>query len=196
MLDIQTLNQKVVHHFFTTLYQNVAKDLELTILQDRQSSPRPLDTQGNLKTYLFYRVEAPYTPQWQTLQILEENGVMLERTRTQRTLTVVVNCLGQNAATVAAYFDHAINSNLAYNALRTTIDDKVYQFQYNAHTEPIDLTEIELTKWVARVSFEVTLGYVDVEDFVVDVFDTVEVTETVEAAGVPAKPIIIKNKEV
>ena len=196
MLAIKKLNTKVVQHFFETLYQNVTEQWKLVIMQDRQSSPRPLDGNGNLKTYLLYRVETPRTPQWMTKLIVEIDGATVERTISQKTLHIIVNFLGKDAVSAANYFSHAINSNLAYTALRPTVDGSLVELQYNACTEPVDLTEIELTKWVSRVQMEITLGYLDIEDFNLDVFDTVEVTELVEAAGIPAKPIIIRNKEV
>lgn len=195
MLDIQTLNTKVLQHFFETLYQDVIKKYNLVIMQDRQSTARPVDGNGMLKTYLFYRVDSPHTVQWQTKQMLEESDEFVERTITQKDLHVTVNFLGKNAASAASYFDHAINSVYAAAALRPVINGQEVEFQYNRHTQPVDLTEIEQSKWVARYEYEIVLGYVDIEDFPIDVFDDVEITEQVVADGIAAKPIVIKIKE-
>lgn len=195
MLDIQTLNTKVIQHFFTTLYQDKTSEYGLVIMQDRQSTARPVDTNGMLKTYLFYRVETPRTIQWQTKRLRSENDRFVERTISQKELHVIVNFLGKNAATAASYFDHAINSVYAAAALKPVVNGHEIEFQYNSHTQPVDLTEIEQSKWVARYEYEIVLGYVDIEDFPIDVFDNVEVTEQVVAEGLPAKPIVIKLKE-
>ena len=197
MLDIQTLNTKVLQHFFTTLYKDKIKEFDLVIMQDRQSTARPVDASGNLRTYLFYRVESPQTVQWQTKELIDvdESGDFIERTTSQKDLHIIVNFLGKNAATAASYFDHAINSVYAAEALRPTIDGQVVEFQYNRHTQPVDLTEIEQSKWVARYEYEIVLGYVDTQDFPIDVFNDVEVTEQVVAESIPAKPIVIKIKE-
>lgn len=195
MLDIQTLNTKVLQHFFTTLYKDKVDEFDLIIMQDRQSTARPVDANGMLKTYLFYRVETPRTIQWQTKTLMEEGVRFVERTISQKELHVIVNFLGKNAATAASYFDHAINSVLAADALKPVINGESYEFQYNSHTQPVDLTEIEQSKWVARYEYEIVLGYVDTEDFPIDVFNDVEVTEQVVAEGIPAKPIVIKLKE-
>lgn len=195
MLDIQTLNTKVLQYFFETLYQHVIKEYDLVIMQDRQATARPVDSNGMLKTYLFYRVDAPHTIQWQTKELIgDESDECIERTITQKDLHVIVNFLGKNAANAASYFDHAINSNYAAMALRPTINGQSIEFQYNSHTQPVDLTEIEQSKWVARYEYEIVLGYVDIQDFPIDVFENVEVTEEV-VDGYTAKPIIIKTKE-
>lgn len=196
MLDIQTLNTKVLQHFFTTLYKDKIQEYDLVIMQDRQSTARPVDANGMLKTYLFYRVESPHTVQWQTKEVFDESvsGTLVQRTTTQKDLHIIVNFLGKNAATAASYFDHAINSVYAYDALRPVVDNQVVEFQYNSHTQPVDLTEIEQSKWVARYEYEIVLGYVDKQDFPIDVFNEVEVTEQVIAESLPAKPIVIKIK--
>lgn len=195
MLDIQTLNTKVLQHFFSTLYRDKIEEYNLVIMQDRQSTARPVDDNGMLKTYLFYRVESPRAVQWQTKNLVEEGENLSERTTSQKDLHIIVNFLGKNAASAATYFDHAINSSLADEALKPVIDGKTVEFQYNSHTQPVDLTEIELSKWVARYEYEIVLGYLDSQDFPIDVFEEVEVTEQV-VAGIPAKPIVINiNKE-
>lgn len=195
MLDIQTLNTKVLHHFFTTLYKDKIQEFDLVIMQDRQSTARPVDVSGMLRNYLFYRVSSPQTVQWQTKEFVTINNQTFERTISQKDLRVTVNFLGRNAATVASYFDHSINSSYAYEALRPTIDGKVIEFQYNSHTQPVDLTEIEQSKWVARYEYEIVLGYTDIQDFPIDIFEDVEVTEQVVAESIPAKPIVINIKE-
>ena len=50
-----------------------------------------------------------------------------------------------------------------------------------------------MTKWVARVEYEVLLGYLDHEEFLIDTFNQIEVTEIV-SDGITAKPIIVKSK--
>lgn len=195
MLDIQTLNTKVLQHFFTTLYKDKIAEYDLVIMQDRQSTARPVDENGMLKTYLFYRVEAPRDVQWQTKRMIDTADNIAQRTITQKNLHIRVNFLGKNAATAASYFDHAINSVYADEALHPVIDGEQVEFQYNSHTQTVDLTELELSKWVARYEFEIILGYVDTQDFPLDVFEEVEITEQVDA-GTPAKPIVINiNKE-
>lgn len=195
MLDIKTLNTKVLQHFFSTLYRNKIEEYNLVIMQDRQSTARPVDDNGMLKTYLFYRVESPRAVQWQTKNLIEDGENLSERTTSQKDLHIIVNFLGKNAASAATYFDHAINSSLSDEALKPVIDGKTVEFQYNSHTQPVDLTEIELSKWVARYEYEIVLGYLDSQDFPIDVFEEVEVTEQV-VAGIPAKPIVINiNKE-
>lgn len=195
MLTIQELNTKVLQHFFTTLYKDVIEQYDLVIMQDRQATARPVNPDGMLKTYLFYRVESPESVQWQTKEILDESGEAVERTTSQKNLRVIVNFLGKNAATAASYFDHAINSSYADEALNPVINGKRYTFQYNSHTQPVDLTEIEQSKWVARFEYEIVLGYLDSQDFQLDVFTQVEVTEQVIADSIPAKPIVIKINE-
>lgn len=196
MLDIQTLNTKVLQHFFEILYQDKIKEYDLIIMQDRQSTARPVSENGMLKTYLFYRVETPRAVQWQTRNMIEKSGSISERTTSQKDLHIVVNFLGKNAATAASYFDHAINSVYAEEALKPVINGQVVEFQYNSHTQPVDLTEIEQSKWVARYEYEIVLGYLDSQDFPLDVFTEVEVTEQVIADSIPAKPIVINiNKE-
>lgn len=190
MLDIQTLNTKVLYNFFNTLFQYKLEEYNLTILQDRQSSARPVNPDGTLKTYLFYRVESPIAIQWQTTRVVPIGDAYFQRTITQRHMAVQINYLGTNAANAAAYFDHAINSELAYMALRPYINGVVKEFQYNNHTPAIDLTEIEQTKWVSRYQSTLKLGYIDYEDFPLDVFDKVEVTEHVLSAGAPVKLVV------
>lgn len=193
MLTIKQLNEDVVFHFLTQLYQNVVATYDIVLLQDRQSAPRPTDAEGYLRTYVYYRVESPRGLQWQTQKIVEDSsGNIAERTITQRQIKVKLNFLGAHASDAAAYFDHAINSELAYSALRPTIDGKVVEFQYNGHTDPVDLTEIEQTKWVARVEYDVLLGYVDDEDFELDVFQNVEVEADV-SDGETVVPVTVKT---
>lgn len=193
MLDIKTLNTKVVQHFLETLYQNVMKRYNLVILQDRQSAPRPTDSQGELRTYVYYRVDAPHTLQWQSKTIVEKADGIYQDTISQKQMHIRVNFLGKHAVDAANYFNHAINSVLADAALNPTIDGQRVAFQYNGHTDPVDLTEVEMTKWVARVEYEVLLGYLDHEEFLIDTFNQIEVTEIV-SDGITAKPIIVKSK--
>lgn len=191
MLNAKQLNQDVVYHFLTTLYQNVIDKWNLIILQDRQNSPRPVDEEGNLENYLFYRVEEPITLQWNTKELVDNEGKTYERTISQKQVNIVINCLGRNSLDIANYFHHSINSNLAYSALRATIENDVKIFQYNNSTNPVDLTDIENTKYIQRTEFEIKLGYTDAEDFVIDTFNKVEVEEKV-SDGFFARPIIIK----
>lgn len=193
MLTIDELNSDVLFHFFSTLYADKIEEYNLVILQDRQSVARPLTGNGELKTYLFYHAMSPKAVEWQKTAIKGAEGAEVERTIGQKDLRVVVNFLGQNAASAAAYFDHAINSNLAYSALRPIVGDRVYEFQYNNHTEAIDLSELELKKWVSRWQMEIVLGFVDSADFAIDVFSKIEVEQKIETGGVPAKPIIVKT---
>jgi len=193
MLSIKQLNEDVVYHFLTQLYQNVLDTYNLEILQDRQSAPRPTDASGYLRTYVYYRVESPRGLQWQTKDLVEDSsGNVAERTITQRQVKIKLNFLGAHASDAASYFDHAINSELAYSALRPTIDGKVVEFQYNGHTDPVDLTEIEQTKWVARVEYDVLLGYVDKVDFSMDVFQNVE-AELDVSDGETVVPVTVKT---
>lgn len=193
MLTAKQLNEDVIYHFLSQLYQKVDEVYDLTILQDRQSAPRPTDAQGYLKTYVYYRVDSPRGLQWQTKKLVEDSeGNIAEKTITQRQLRVKLNFLGAHAVDAATYFDHAINSELAYSALRPTIDGKVVEFQYNGHTDPVDLTEIEQTKWVARVEYDVLLGYVDDENFDIDVFQNVEV-EVDATDGETVVPVTVKT---
>ena len=165
MLDIKLLNTKVIQYFLEQLYQNVIDRYNLAILQDRQSAPRPTDAAGNIKTYVYYRVDAPHTLQGQTKELVTKSDGTYQATITQKQMHVRINFLGPHAIDAANYFDHAINSVLAYQALRPTVNDTVVELQYNGHTDPTDLTEIEMTKWISRVEYEVLLGYIDREDF-------------------------------
>lgn len=193
MLSVKQLNENVVYHFLTQLYQNVMEAYDLEILQDRQSAPRPTDASGYLRTYVYFRVESPRGLQWQTKDIVEDSGGnVAERTITQRQVKIKLNFLGAHAVDAATYFDHAINSELAYAALRPTIDGRVVEFQYNGHTDPVDLTEVEQTKWVARVEYDVLLGYVDNEDFKIDVFQNVE-AELKVSDGETVVPVTVKT---
>lgn len=191
MLGANDLNKEVVYHFFSILFSNVVNQWNLVILQDRQNSPRPLDSEGEIKNYLFYRVDDPITLQWNSKEIVEKDNKFYERTISQKQVNIVVNCLGKNSIDIANYFHHAINSNLGYSALRATIDNKVITLQYNNSSTPVDLTDIENTKFIQRTQFEVKLGYTDYEDFVIDTFNKLEVEEKV-SDGTFAKPIIIR----
>lgn len=190
MLSIKLLNTKVAQHFLEVLYSPVIDDMDLVILQDRQSAPRPTDESGNLRNYVYYRVDAPRTLQWQTKRLQEKDGTIKEITIAQKQLRLKLNFLGQRANDAANYFNHAINSNLAYDALRPVINGVTYEFQYNGHTDPVDLTEVEQTKWLARVEYDVLLGYIDSADFNIDVFTDVE-TEVDVSDGLSVKPIIV-----
>lgn len=192
MLDVKILNTKVCQYFFEQLFQNVMDRYHLVILQDRQSAPRPTDAEGYLKTYIYYRVDAPHTLQWQHKEMVTKEDGIYQSTISQKQMHIRVNFLGKHAVDAANYFNHAINSVLAYTALRPQVDGNIVEFQYNGHTDPVDLTEIEMTKWVARVEYEVLLGYVDHEDFLIDTFTNVEATMLV-SDGITAKPIIVKS---
>lgn len=192
MLSVVKLNDDVVYHFLTSLYQDVMQRYDLVILQDRQSAPRPTDSEGYLRTYIYYRVDAPHTLQWQSKKIVEVNNKSVQRTISQKQMHIRLNFLGQHAVDASNYFNHAINSVLAEVALKPVIDGTAYEFQYNGHTDPVDLTEIEQTKWVARVEYEVLLGYVDTEDFDIDTFSNVEATEYI-TDGITTKPIIVNT---
>ena len=182
-LTIQELNKDVAYHFLETLFADVAEENALQILQDRQSAPRPIDEKGNLQNYIFVRVETPRTLQQMTKELVDENGKTYERTISQKQLRITLNFVGKNAGTLATYLDHAINANLLYTALRPVIGGRVVQFEYNNHSDPVDLTAVENAKYLARYQMELFLGYLDAQDFGIDVFDTVEITEQVEGGS-------------
>ena len=198
-LTIQELNKDVAYHFLETLFADIAEENALQILQDRQSAPRPIDEKGNLQNYIFFRVDTPRTLQQMTKELVDENGKTYERTISQKQLRITLNFVGKNAGTLATYLDHAINANLLYTALRPVIGGRVVQFEYNNHSDPVDLTAVENAKYLARYQMELFLGYLDAQDFGIDVFDTVEITEQVEggsadgtAGTITQKTIIIK----
>lgn len=182
-LTIQELNKDVAYHFLETLFADVAEENALQILQDRQSAPRPIDEKGNLQNYIFFRVDTPRTLQQMTKELVDENGKTYERTISQKQLRITLNFVGKNAGTLATYLDHAINANLLYTALRPVIGGRVVQFEYNNHSDPVDLTAVENAKYLARYQMELFLGYLDEQDFGIDVFDTVEITEQVECGS-------------
>ena len=182
-LTIQELNKDVAYHFLETLFADVAEENALQILQDRQSAPRPIDKKGNLQNYIFFRVDTPRTLQQMTKELVDENGKTYERTISQKQLRITLNFVGKNAGTLATYLDHAINANLLYTALRPVIGGRVVQFEYNNHSDPVDLTAVENAKYLARYQMELFLGYLDAQDFGIDVFDTVEITEQVESGS-------------
>lgn len=182
-LTIQELNKDVAYHFLETLFADVAEENALQILQDRQSAPRPIDEKGNLQNYIFFRVDTPRTLQQMTKELVDENGKTYERTISQKQLRITLNFVGKNAGTLATYLDHAINANLLYTALRPVIGGRVVQFEYNNHSDPVDLTAVENAKYLARYQMELFLGYLDAQDFGIDVFDTVEITEQVECGS-------------
>lgn len=182
-LTIQELNKDVAYHFLETLFADVAEENALQILQDRQSAPRPIDEKGNLQNYIFFRVDTPRTLQQMTKELVDENGKTYERTISQKQLRITLNFVGKNAGTLATYLDHAINANLLYTALRPVIGGRVVQFEYNNHSDPVDLTAVENAKYLARYQMELFLGYLDAQDFGIDVFDTVEITEQVESGS-------------
>ena len=182
-LTIQELNKDVAYHFLETLFADVAEENALQILQDRQSAPRPIDEKGNLQNYIFFRVDTPRTLQQMTKELVDENGKTYERTISQKQLRITLNFVGKNAGTLATYLDHAINANLLYTALRPVIGGRVVQFEYNNHSDPVDLTAVENAKYLARYQMELFLGYLDAQDFGIDVFDTVEITEQVEGGS-------------
>lgn len=182
-LTIQELNKDVAYHFLETLFADVAEENALQILQDRQSAPRPIDEKGNLQNYIFFRVDTPRTLQQMTKEVVDENGKTYERTISQKQLRITLNFVGKNAGTLATYLDHAINANLLYTALRPVIGGRVVQFEYNNHSDPVDLTAVENAKYLARYQMELFLGYLDAQDFGIDVFDTVEITEQVECGS-------------
>ena len=198
-ITIQELNKDVAYHFLETLYAGIAEENALQILQDRQSAPRPIDENGNLQNYIFFRVDTPRTLQQMTKELVDENGKTYERTISQKQLRITLNFVGKNAGTLATYLDHAINANLLYTALRPVIGGRVVQFEYNNHSDPVDLTAVENAKYLARYQMELFLGYLDAQDFGIDVFDTVEITEQVEcgsadgtAGTITQKTIIVK----
>ena len=198
-LTIQALNKDVAYHFLETLFADIAEENALQILQDRQSAPRPIDEKGNLQNYIFFRVDTPRTLQQMTKELVDENGKTYERTISQKQLRITLNFVGKNAGTLATYLDHAINANLLYTALRPVIGGRVVQFEYNNHSDPVDLTAVENAKYLARYQMELFLGYLDAQDFGIDVFDTVEITEQVEggsadgtAGTITQKTIIVK----
>lgn len=182
-LTIQELNKDVAYHFLETLFADIAEENALQILQDRQSAPRPIDEKGNLQNYIFFRVDTPRTLQQMTKELVDENGKTYERTISQKQLRITLNFVGKNAGTLATYLDHAINANLLYTALRPVIGGRVVQFEYNKHSDPVDLTAVENAKYLARYQMELFLGYLDAQDFGIDVFDTVEITEQVEGGS-------------
>ena len=182
-LTIQELNKDVAYHFLETLFADIAEENALQILQDRQSAPRPIDEKGNLQNYIFFRVDTPRTLQQMTKELVDENGKTYERTISQKQLRITLNFVGKNAGTLATYLDHAINANLLYTALRPVIGGRVVQFEYNNHSDPVDLTAVENAKYLARYQMELFLGYLDAQDFGIDVFDTVEITEQVECGS-------------
>lgn len=182
-LTIQELNKDVAYHFLETLFADVAEENALQILQDRQSAPRPIDEKGNLQNYIFFRVDTPRTLQQMTKELVDENGKTYERTISQKQLRITLNFVGKNAGTLATYLDHAINANLLYTSLRPVIGGRVVQFEYNNHSDPVDLTAVENAKYLARYQMELFLGYLDAQDFGIDVFDTVEITEQVEGGS-------------
>ena len=182
-LTIQELNKDVAYHFLETLFADVAEENALQILQDRQSAPRPIDEKGNLQNYIFFRVDTPRTLQQMTKELVDENGKTYERSISQKQLRITLNFVGKNAGTLATYLDHAINANLLYTALRPVIGGRVVQFEYNNHSDPVDLTAVENAKYLARYQMELFLGYLDEQDFGIDVFDTVEITEQVESGS-------------
>ena len=182
-LTIQELNKDVAYHFLETLFADIAEENALQILQDRQSAPRPIDEKGNLQNYIFFRVDTPRTLQQMTKELVDENGKTYERTISQKQLRITLNFVGKNAGTLATYLDHAINANLLYTALRPVIGGRVVQFEYNNHSDPVDLTAVENAKYLARYQMELFLGYLDAQDFGIDVFDTVEITEQVEGGS-------------
>ena len=182
-LTIQELNKDVAYHFLETLFADVAEENALQILQDRQSAPRPIDEKGNLQNYIFFRVDTPRTLQQMTKELVDENGKTYERTISQKQLRITLNFVGKNAGTLATYLDHAINANLLYTALRPVIGGRVVQIEYNNHSDPVDLTAVENAKYLARYQMELFLGYLDEQDFGIDVFDTVEITEQVEGGS-------------
>ena len=198
-ITIQELNKDVAYHFLETLFADIAEENALQILQDRQSAPRPIDENGNLQNYIFFRVDTPRTLQQMTKELVDENGKTYERTISQKQLRITLNFVGKNAGTLATYLDHAINANLLYTALRPVIGGRVVQFEYNNHSDPVDLTAVENAKYLARYQMELFLGYLDEQDFGIDVFDTVEITEQVEcgsadgtAGTITQKTIIVK----
>lgn len=182
-LTIQELNKDVAYHFLETLFADIAEENALQILQDRQSAPRPIDEKGNLQNYIFFRVDTPRTLQQMTKELVDEKGKTYERTISQKQLRITLNFVGKNAGTLATYLDHAINANLLYTALRPVIGGRVVQFEYNNHSDPVDLTAVENAKYLARYQMELFLGYLDEQDFGIDVFDTVEITEQVEGGS-------------
>ena len=168
-LTIQELNKEVAYHFLETLFADIAEENALQILQDRQSAPRPIDEKGNLQNYIFFRVDTPRTLQQMTKELVDENGKTYERTISQKQLRITLNFVGKNAGTLATYLDHAINANLLYTALRPVIGGRVVQFEYNNHSDPVDLTAVENAKYLARYQMELFLGYLDAQDFGIDV---------------------------
>ena len=70
------------------------------------------------------------------------------------------------------------------------------QFEYNNHSDPVDLTAVENAKYLARYQMELFLGYLDEQDFGIDVFDTVEITEQVEGGSVDGTDGTITQKTI
>lgn len=184
MLSNTDLVTKVVYPMLAELMSGFSE--QVTIIEDNQDAPRPLNREGYINNYLFFKVLPLKQIMWPRKKLINNNT---QRTYSQYEMTVTLNMLGTLANDVNNYLVDACASILGSYAFN---QDGV-QIYYTNLTDPIDLTSIENSKWVKRVQRNMVFGYRDHNDFAIDSFDRVE-SETIIDNGVTQKVIVIKSK--
>lgn len=161
-------------------------DYSIDIIEDNQDVPRPLSSSGFIKNYLFYKILPLKQISW-------PNGSMIDTVNQKMLgeyeLTVMLNMLGEHASDMNNYLIDTIASvhgDIAFH--RNGV-----QLYYNTLTDPIDLTEIENTKWVKRVQRNIIFGYKDTNTFTVGSFTDVEHSVVVDN-GITQKVIISRPR--
>lgn len=184
MLSNTDLVTKVVYPMLAELMSGFGK--QVTIIEDNQDAPRPLDKNGYINSYLFFKVLPLKQIMWPRKKLINNNT---QRTYSQYEMTITLNMLGVLANDISNYLVDAVASVLGSYAFNR---DGV-QIYYTNLTDPLDLTSIENAKWVKRVQRNMVFGYRDHNDFEIDSFDRIE-GETIIDNGVTQKVIVIKSK--
>lgn len=156
------------------------------VIEDNQDIPRPLDQNGYVKNYLFYKVLPLKQLDWPKEELKNTNK---QKMIGQYELTVKLNILGVYANDISNYLVNTIASihgDIAFK--RGNVE-----LYYNTITDPVDLTEIENTKWIKRVSRDLVFGYQDENEFTIDSFNEIN-NQMVIDNGVTQKVIIVKTK--
>lgn len=184
MLNTTQLSTLVIAPMLEELFNEFEFDVD--IIEDNQDVPRPLSNKGFIKDYIFYKLLPMKQISWPQDSLITEAKQEL---RGEYELTVMLNMLGEHAGDMSNYLVDAIASIRGSIAFAKN----GVQLYYNTLTDPVDLTEIENTKWVKRVQRNIVFGYRDTNTFTVGSFTDVEYSTVIDN-GITQKVIISKPK--
>ena len=184
MLNNTQLSTMVIAPALDELFSEF--EFALDIIEDNQDVPRPLSSGGYIKDYLFYKILPMKQISWPSESMKNE---VMQDIRGEFELTVMLNMLGEHANDMNNYLIDTIAS--VHGDIAFTKGG--VQLYYNSLTDPIDLTEIENTKWVKRIQRNMIFGYKDTNTFTVGSFTDVSHTMVIDN-GITQKVIISKPK--